>query len=126
MEPNRFDRKNGLKLLLSDKIVHPEAMKVAINILSATKDRTMILNVLGDIRRTLTRENMAILWDHSWADWFSSLFDVASVLADAEVNNLLLSLVERLMIFDMRRFVLLELSKRFVVNSRQSGSVKAR
>jgi hypothetical protein len=121
---------------LTETLVYPDAVKIIVDLLRSAHNADMIIHVFGELKRTLTRENMAILWDAGWAEWFSNFVEATTnginpdvfasvrVRVDMIVYSQMTSVVQKMMIYDMKRCEIVKCELILLENTRQSQRVE--
>ncbi|RKP27965.1 hypothetical protein SYNPS1DRAFT_26411 [Syncephalis pseudoplumigaleata] len=97
-----------LSLQLTDPLVYPELVRLLLELLRACDHVNLIVDLLADVKRMLTEENMATLWEYPWTEWFAVFLQDRGVMEKSNygrIATMVHAIAQRLMVFDMARRV---------------------
>ncbi|CAG8465264.1 5713_t:CDS:2 [Paraglomus occultum] len=90
----------------ADELVYPEAIRLLFDLLTVSRDTELVFQVLADVKRVLTPDNMRILWEYNWIDWIITCIRERALLEPAHFNRFLAitdTIVQKMVIYDISR-----------------------
>jgi hypothetical protein len=90
----------------ADELAYPETIRLMFDLLTVCRDTELVFQVLADVKRLLTPDNMRILWEHNWLDWIATCIRERAMLEPAHFNRFLAitdTIVQKMVIYDISR-----------------------
>lgn len=77
-----------------------------LELMKTTANAELLMHTLADFQRLLTSDNLRVLWECPWAEWFSSF--IAEVTSSrrpqaAEICHSAYAVVQKIMVYDLHR-----------------------
>jgi hypothetical protein len=97
-----------LSLQLTDSLVYPELIRLTLELLRACDNVNLIFDLLADVKRMLTEDNMVTLWEYPWTEWFAVFLQDRGVMEKSNygrISTMVHAIAQRMMVFDMARRV---------------------
>lgn len=94
---------DGATQKFTDELIFPEVFKLVLDLLKETDDKEKVMNVISDMKKILTIQNMEVLWEFPWIEWIYT-FSLDAI--EDEINSvadLLYLFIQKMFVFDMQR-----------------------
>ncbi|KAI9596474.1 hypothetical protein BDF19DRAFT_421512 [Syncephalis fuscata] len=87
-------------------LVYPELIRLLLELLRACDNINLMFDLLADVKRMLTPDNMVTLWEHPWPEWFAVFLQDRGVMEKSNygrIASMVHAIAQRMMVFDMAR-----------------------
>ncbi|OUM65256.1 hypothetical protein PIROE2DRAFT_60175 [Piromyces sp. E2] len=89
-----------------DVLIYPRMIYLILELLENVENGEMVIQVLNDIEKLLTKDNMKKLWEYPWIEWTFIFLQNLKNYGDNSmyrIINTIDSIIQRMMIYDLSR-----------------------
>lgn len=89
-----------------DVLIYPRMIYLIIELLENVENSDLVIQVLNDVAKLLTPDNMKMLWDYPWVEWTYIFLQNLNNYGDNSmyrIINIIDSIIQKMMIYDLSR-----------------------
>ncbi|CAB4395559.1 unnamed protein product [Rhizophagus irregularis] len=92
----------------TEELIYPETISLIFDLLKISENSELVFQVLADIKRILTPDNMRCLWEQNWLEWIIIFLRERSKINESTIYSQRIltmtdTIIQKMMVFDVSR-----------------------